>query len=184
MTKKEKERNRFLKLREEIPQETRVLRSIEMCRMLAQWEVLRKAYGVYTYMAFREEVTLLRLRDLLANEGIPFAVPRVEGEEMTFIEWTPNLSFSKSSFGILEPEDGKPVSWEKAVALVPGVAFDLQGNRLGYGKGYYDRYLKDHPELLRVGICFLEQVSEEPLAAEESDVKMQYLACPDRIIRI
>lgn len=184
MTKKEKERNRFLKRREEIPQETRVLRSIEMCRMLAQWEVLRKAYGICTYMAFGEEVTLLRLRDLLANDGIPFAVPKVEGKEMSFIEWTPNLSFEKNEFGILEPEGGKPVSWEKAVALVPGVAFDLQGNRIGYGKGYYDRYLSLHPDMLKVGICFLEQVSEDPLPAEESDVKMQYLACPDRIIRI
>ena len=184
MRKKEELRELYRQKRADIPKEDRVLQSIDMCRMLSLWDVLRNAYGICSYMAIGEEVTLLRLMDLLAQERIPFAFPRVEGEDMVFIEYNDNLDFEKSAFGIQEPVGGRGIGWEKAAVLVPGIAFDLKGGRIGYGKGYYDRFLAAHPDYTPIGICFTEQVSEEPLPVEETDVRMKYLALPDRILKI
>jgi 5-formyltetrahydrofolate cyclo-ligase len=184
MKKKEEVREFYREKRAAIPKEDRVLQSIDMCRMLSLWDVLHSAYGISSYMAINEEVTLLRLMDILMGERIPFAFPRVNGDQMEFIEYNDNLDFEKSAFGIQEPVGGRPITWEKAVVLVPGIAFDLKGNRLGYGKGYYDRFLKEHPNYLAVGVCFMEQVSEEELPCDKEDVKMSYLALPDRVIRI
>ena len=58
--------------------------------------------------------------------------------------------------------------------LVPGVAFDLEGNRIGYGKGYYDNYLKDYPEILTVGICFSNQILEK-IPFEDCDIRLDYV---------
>ena len=183
MTKQEA-REKYARVRAEMPMETRVFRSISMCRMLCMWDLLCESYGICSYMSFGEEVTLLRLPELMQDTGVPFAYPRVEGDQMDFYEYRADTEFHRSSFGILEPDGTKPVAWEKAAVLVPGVAFDLSGGRIGYGKGYYDRYLSAHPDLTRIGIAFTEQVSEEPLPTDESDVKMHYLVLPDRIMKI
>lgn len=83
--------------------------------------------------------------------------------------------------GIMEPlEDATKVfSYENAankniLMLVPGVAFDKNGNRLGYGKGYYDRYLKDKERIVKCGLLFECQLTEE-IPSEECDVKMDIL---------
>ncbi len=58
------------------------------------------------------------------------------------------------------------------VALIPGFAFDIEGNRIGYGKGWYDKFLSRHPETFKIGICFLEQLYSRELDIESHDIKM------------
>ena len=78
----------------------------------------------------------------------------------------------KGAFGIFQPQYGEEETCE--VAIVPLLATDGQGNRLGYGGGYYDKYFSAHPHVLRVGICYAGQVISA-IPAEMTDMRLHYL---------
>ena len=81
----------------------------------------------------------------------------------------------KGYMGILEPREGLPVSeCNEGVIIVPGVAFDKNKARCGYGKGFYDKYLSKHPKLVKIGICFEFQLYDE-LVTDSHDILMDYI---------
>jgi 5,10-methenyltetrahydrofolate synthetase len=116
-----------------------------------------------------------------------WAFPRVEGEDISF--YLPNENkkgFLKSKWGIMEPDPGhsQKVKIEQASGiLVPGVAFDVMGGRVGSGKGFYDRALKNYRGL-KVGVAYSVQVTDEELPTENFDVTMDYLVTEDRVLVI
>ena len=103
----------------------------------------------YPYVSYGTEVdTMEIIRDVLkgsAGHSVRVAVPRVEGLDMDFYEITSMDELRPGYHGIMEPAlDCPKVSAEKGLMLLPGLAFDLAGHRVGYGGGYYDRYLEKH----------------------------------------
>ncbi len=136
-----------------------------VARLLSQPQV-RKATIISGYRAVRGEIdidtALLRLRD----GGATVTVPRVAGEGMEFLPWIPDLVAAPGSFGIQEPVGGEPIPFRRHdVALVPLVAFDVTGQRLGQGGGFYDRAIAragaDRPQLIGIAHSF-QQVDEVP----------------------
>ena len=92
------------------------------------------------------------------------------------------LELSPGRFGILEPSAEAPVpsgGWN--IIIVPGVAFDRNGGRLGRGRGYYDRFLAQHREVFRAGVCFDEQVIAS-VPCESHDLRMDALVTPSEIL--
>ena len=86
-------------------------------------------------------------------------------------------------FGIPEPkEDGETVSWEEAMMVMPGVAFDINCNRVGYGGGFYDRFLEKHPEVCRVAVGFSFQILPE-VPTEPTDIRPQVIVTEENIYR-
>lgn len=102
-------------------------------------------------------------------------VPRVEGDVMHFHPYDP-LEMNEGAFGILEPQQQEVVDpAEIDLIVVPGVAFTAQGDRMGRGKGYYDKYLAQlRPEAVKVGVCYHHQVVEQ-LPTEPHDIRMDTL---------
>lgn len=142
-----------------------------------------KKKGVYGYYPHGKEVSLLELYQWLLEQQIPLAFPRVSGDTMEFYQITSMEDFKEGAFHIMEPEQGcSQVNFEQAYCLVPGSVFDRNGNRYGYGKGYYDKYFAWHKELKPIGIAYEMQVQEE-IPAEETDVKMQILATEARLFQ-
>lgn len=108
----------------------------------------------FLYLSVGTEAgTELILEGLLAADK-PVCAPRVTGGEMRSVPYAEPLSAGK--FGISEPPCGEETECE--VALAPLLAADGEGNRLGYGGGYYDRYFLAHPAVLRVGLCYEGQL--------------------------
>jgi len=90
----------------------------------------------------------------LYNSGKRFALPKVVGPHMHFIELTPETKLVRSSFGILEPDDGLVVDDQIDLLLVPTLALDHKHYRIGFGKGYYDRFLAIHKPKMTLGVIY------------------------------
>jgi 5-formyltetrahydrofolate cyclo-ligase len=132
------------------------------------------------YWAMRNELSLTPALLALAGQGATLALPVTEPDSMSFRQWDGG-DLVEGSFGIMEPPASSP-DITPDVVLVPLLAFDRKGNRLGYGKGYYDRALADlkavNPTVLAVGIAFAEQICLFPLPAEPHDYKLDLVATP------
>lgn len=158
-------------------------RSHMICEMLSRMLVFREAHRIYCYAPLPQEADLWELIDqLLARGDKQLAFPRVIGADgenrMEFYEVRSRGELMEGAYHVMEPiDDGRePVDWTDALVLVPGVAFSKDGARMGYGRGYYDRYLSEHPELVRVGIAFDVQLTDELSAVcEVTDIQMDYV---------
>ena len=97
-------------------------------------------------------------------------LPTVVGDDIIPVEYAKDTDFAVGDFNILEPQN-EPYSGDFDLIIVPGVAFDRNGNRIGRGKGYYDRFLCQHLDVKRIGICFDFQLVDE-VPTEPLDIKM------------
>ncbi len=123
---------------------------------------------VMSYMALEDEVDLKRLHILLARKGIRLCFPVVEKD---VINAYMSNRFVRGSFNILEPEGGLLIKKEDIdIIIVPCVGFDENANRLGHGKGYYDKYLQDYQGRKFSAAFEIQKLNK--IDVEGSDVKM------------
>jgi len=147
-------------------------------------ENYRVAQSIIVYSPINYEVDTGLIVSSALVSGKKVAFPVVAGHELIFREVTDLSSLRKGAFGILEPgTEGKLFDFEAADILVlPGVAFDLKGHRIGYGKGYYDKTihsLEGHGKI--VGLCFDFQLVDE-IIGESHDVKMDLVITDKRVV--
>ena len=128
------------------------------------------AKTIYGYLPYNQEVRTVPMLERALAEGKRVAVPKVFGEEMRFIYITDLTQVEKGYAGIPEPVADTPVADDPtALVLMPGLAFDPQGHRIGYGGGFYDRFLAGEPEHPTVALCYDFQMLPE-LETEEFDI--------------
>ena len=113
------------------------------------------AHSLYGYLSYNQEVRTMPILQQAQKDGKRIAVPKVYGEEMRFL-WLDQLdAIAPGSYGILEPvADGPEADDETALILMPGLAFDSQGHRCGYGGGFYDKWLTAHPGHPLIALCY------------------------------
>ena len=114
-------------------------------------ESLEHGDTVAAYLARDGELDLAPLMAICRARCIAVAVPVIEGNELRFATYGPDVALQRNTFGIREPAN--PVWTTPTLLLAPLVAFDKRGRRLGMGGGYYDRYLNAHPELRCIGVA-------------------------------
>ena len=147
-------------------------RSAALAEKLFQTDAYRGARSLYGYLAFNQEVRTRPILQRAWADGKRVAVPKVIGDEMRFI-WLGSFDdLSEGRFGILEPTNDGPVADDDtALVLMPGLAFDRQGRRVGYGGGYYDRWLASHPGHRTIALCYDFQLLEN-LETEAHDIRV------------
>ena len=141
--------------------------------------VLPPCEVVMLYSALPDEVPTQKLIDELVAQGKMVLLPRVISDtDMELHRYTGKQDLQTGAYGILEPR-GELFTDYKAidVAIVPGMAFDAEGHRLGRGKGYYDRFLSRVPYLYKIGLCFSWQMVDH-IPCDEHDIVM------DEVIQI
>ena len=127
----------------------------------------QQAQTIYGYMPYNQEVRTIPILEQALRNGKRVAVPKVYGDEMRFIYVTDLEAMEKSSYGIPEPiADGPVAADPDALVLMPGLAFDQQGHRIGYGGGFYDKFLEQEPNHPKIALCYGFQV----LPSIETDV--------------
>ena len=131
------------------------------------------------YFAFGSEVTTELIIEHSKILGKKIALPRVEEDKITFYELSSTNSLIKGRFGIMEPPPYEQID-EINILVVPGIAFDKKGNRLGYGKGFYDRLLSTKRTFFSIGLAYSFQLLEN-LPHDKYDKRLDAIASEDGI---
>lgn len=128
------------------------------------------ASTIYGYLPYNQEVRTVPMLQRALDDGKRVAVPKVYGDEMRFIYLEDLTQVSKGYAGIPEPIADAPVAEDKqALVLMPGLAFDPQGHRIGYGGGFYDKFLAKEPHHPTLALCYEFQMQAH-LDTEEFDI--------------
>ena len=160
----------------------RAQESEAICRRILSSEVYRDAKSVRFFAAIGSEADLSAAAMQALADGKSVSYPCVSGRDLVFRRIR-DLSELRPAGAYRIPEPGPecpPDEEERALILVPGLLYDLNGSRIGYGGGYYDRYLEHiSPEGSSVcGVCFDEQISSEPLPATSRDIRTARIFTP------
>lgn len=137
---------------------------------LASSALYRQAKTIYGYLPYNQEVRTVPMLERALREGKRVAVPKVLGEEMKFLYLTDFNRVERGYAGIPEPMGDEPVAEDPtALVLMPGLAFDPAGHRIGYGGGFYDRFLAKEPLHPTLALCYDFQMLPS-LETEEHDI--------------
>ena len=183
-------RTKYLEKRNRMEPEKRKAASAKIREWLFANKRYKAANTVFVYASYKTEVETKEIIQGALRQGKRVAAPKVHGEEMFFYEIRSWEELFPGYQGILEPQnDGREplVPTSSDVMIVPGSVFDHQGGRIGYGKGYYDRYWNRHistfgnqPYL--IGLAFACQISPKKLPNEEHDKKIDCILTERRVI--
>jgi 5-formyltetrahydrofolate cyclo-ligase len=156
-------------------------------RRLIALDEFSRAGCIALYAPAHNETDTVEILEAAFAAGKRVLYPAVCGERMVFRQVEGLQHLSKGSFGILEPcpTGIDHHADEPDLIVVPGVAFDPHGHRIGYGKGFYDRFLQ-HPgrRAHLIGLCHDFQLVEGAIPAEEHDVRMELVVTDRRIIHV
>ena len=176
-------RNRLKELRAGIPEEERAEKSMQICSLLL--EMLIGYETVMVYVAKEPEVETMPLIRGLLGRGTQVVVPIIERETHTLrlSHLLDTSTLVPSTFNVPEPVGSEiPADLrELEAAVIPLIGFDSRGHRLGYGAGYYDRFLEQVPDLVKIGAAFsVQQVDRVP--SHHYDVRLDYVVTEQGIM--
>jgi 5-formyltetrahydrofolate cyclo-ligase len=156
-------------------------------QQLVSLEEFRLADCIALYAPAHNETDTAGILAVAISAGKRVLYPAVCGDRMVFRQVNGMECLSEGCFGILEPcpTGNDHGADEPDLIVVPGVVFDLSGHRIGYGKGFYDRFLL-HPDRSAhlVGLCHDFQLLEEGIPAESHDIRMELVVTDQRVIRM
>ena len=154
----------------------------EIARQLFTTEEYWNADTVCFYISTKNEVDTMDMIAHALHNGKRVAAPKVRGKEMDFVEFSHKSQLKEGAFGILEPQGSQVIDTRDALLIMPGVAFDESCNRIGYGGGFYDRYLAGHGVKGKIALAYEMQIVKR-LEAESFDVRPDMIITEKRIIR-
>jgi 5-formyltetrahydrofolate cyclo-ligase len=183
-------RRRSGKIREGMPPEIVREKSKAVCDHLSNWRPFQQATTVLTFLAFGNEIDLNSLIERWPEKQ--WLVPRVvEGSDLSpgqkpylMIHPYDPTRLVRHRFGMLEPDSSMPSidPTDVDLVLVPGVAFDRRGGRIGYGGGFYDRLLPLANQSTHVGVTF-EELMFASIPMEPWDCRVEWIVTPAGLIK-
>lgn len=151
-----------------------IIQSVDITLQLEKHHLYRTARAILLYNSMPDEVNTHGLIASLHTQGRCVLLPRMKNdEELELVSYQGQHNLRVSNrFNILEPE-GEPFTEYDSIdlAIIPGMAFTLDGERLGRGKGYYDRLLAKMPNVYKLGLCFPFQILDA-IPTDKNDVLM------------
>ncbi len=181
MNKKEI-RNRILTARNSLCTGEAVRMSEEILCNIKSTKILDfKSFLVYN--DFKNEVRTDLLIKYLCQNNREVYLPKCDISTKTFVpvRYTDKNNMQTNIYGIYEPADDFSLPSQIECAIVPGVAFDIKGNRIGFGAGYYDKYFSINTHIFKIGLCYEFQLLDE-ICADDYDIPMDAVITEKRII--
>ncbi|MES2200830.1 MAG: 5-formyltetrahydrofolate cyclo-ligase [candidate division FCPU426 bacterium] len=179
-------RLKYKGLRDAINSQERARKTLEIGKRLAALAAFKSASQALFYVSTGSEVDTVPLRSMARDLGLGVSVPRSDTttKRLVFHDLDSDLKLEPGPFGIAQPKPDSRVTdlTNKSVVLVPGMVFDVLGHRLGWGGGYYDRFLGgDGAGLVSVGLAFDIQISDN-LPQQAHDVALRWIVTESRVI--
>ena len=181
METKSKIRKEILALRKDIPENEKAKSKVLISEKIIGHQWYYSADTILLYKSYGSELNTDFIAEDAFKKGKKVYYPKVCGDVMEFYQVS-SLDMLKSGYkGILEPEETKlfcykELSGENVLMIMPGVAFDVYRNRIGYGKGYYDKYLSDKPSIRTIAVGYVCQIVEK-IEANETDIRPMQIIC-------
>lgn len=173
MTEKEILRKHIREQKRQFSNEELIELSLPIVNRMLSHPAVVSAKTILLYYSLPDEVFTHDVIRQIANTGKKVLLPRViDNENMELREYRDDNDLEKGSFNIMEPKGAIFSDYENIdVAIIPGMAFDLSGNRMGRGRGYYDRLLAKAGNMYKIGMCFDFQKTDY-IPTDSNDVKM------------
>ena len=170
--------------RDRVAQETREIDSQQIIHKILSMREVLAAETLFVYVSFRSEVQthglLNQLLQLEKQVCVPFVDANDQMQAVPFVCWD---DMQPDHFGVLVPKRSTPTNKIIETSIVPGLGFTTRGARLGYGKGYYDRFLAIQGSCTKIGVAFDCQIVEQ-MPTESFDCAMDYVVTEKRTLTI
>ena len=176
-------RKKYLDLRKKLDNVQIISKSTSISNNLQDlpiWE--HNFYHIYLPIKEKNEVDTLPIINILKNKKKKVLIPKTDFNNTTMKSFllNDNTVLKKNNFGITEPINNEEFLGRIDVIFIPLVAYDLIGNRVGYGKGFYDKFLRNqNNKILRVGLSFFNP--EKRIKIDEHDENLDFCVTPNRI---
>jgi 5-formyltetrahydrofolate cyclo-ligase len=168
-------RNSIRAKKRAMTEEEIVSRSEALAQQFYASEAYKNAKTIYGYMPYNQEVRTVAMLEQALKDGKRVAIPKCYGDEMKFIFIDDLTKVEKGYANIPEPIADEPVADDTtALVLMPGLAFDPQGHRCGYGGGFYDKFLAAEPNHPTLALCYEFQMLPY-LETEAHDIPVDYV---------
>ena len=162
-------RNKYKEIRKNIP--NREEQDNIIFNKVINLEEYKQSDLILIYVSFKDEVDTNKLIKHSLENGKQIAVPKCERDDIVFYHINSLEDLGEGCFGILEPKTNKIVhNFDNSICIIPGVAFDKQKNRIGYGRGFYDRFLENYNGI-KIGLTYKECICER-IDVACNDIKM------------
>lgn len=169
---KQKLRQEMRQHRAELDHETKKKLDAALIHKLEELIKKRLPKRVHCYLPMGSEADIYPVVDFMLRSGITVVTPKsLPKRKLEHLVLKSVHELEDGLFGTKHPAEGRPFGGSYDLILVPGLAFDGQGHRLGYGGGYYDSFLKDHSSAYKVGVAYPFQMVDS-LPAEAHDVRL------------
>lgn len=183
METKKEIRRRIRQIRSQIPEELKKQYSVSIQNKLLQDKAFQDADEIFCYVNNKDEVKTDLIMSVAWKLGKKVAVPKVmERGIMEFFYISGREELAIGHYGILEPLSNSLAKGNQVLMIMPGVGFDRKGNRIGYGGGYYDRYLMRYSPKYKIALSYSDQITEY-IRNEEQDVSVDKIFTEREIIK-
>jgi len=176
-------RSRLKAIRAAIPESERIARSAAIEARLLTMQEIQQAQVIFIFISYLNEVDTHGLLKYFLERGKTLAVPKIlPSRPMIAVPFQSWDDLEKDAMGILTPSATEPYRGGVDVAITPGLGFTTEGYRIGYGRGYYDRWFATNSVQHKIALAFEAQLVKE-LPLEETDLPVDAIVTEDRIIR-
>lgn len=175
-------RKKILKLRKDHAIFDKYKKDKAILNRLAKFKIFRDSKEFFTYLSHKGEVSTDLLIDKFFGKK-KIIVPKVRNSKICLFELKDKYQFEKGRFGIREPKVCLPKkNWKEIdIAIIPGIAFDKSGHRIGFGRGYFDKFLKKL-HCTTIGLAYELQIIDK-VPAQPYDVPVEYIITERRLIK-
>lgn len=175
----------MLERRRNMSREAVMDKSLQISEKVIASTQYHEAERIFIFISFENEVdTGWLIRRALAD-GKKVAAPLVKNGTMKFRYFTLSDELKEGEFGIKEPAEDLPKAYAKSsstLVIMPGIAFDRSRNRVGFGKGFYDKWMKERPGLHKIALAFDLQIYDGVIPSEPHDIRPDLIFTESEII--